>query len=85
MAWSNADSGGIGGAVLLEEGQWLAGPTDRFIETVARPTFETLIHLVGATHLGFEPDLNDITELIGVVGAGLMALSADGIALFPRD
>lgn len=48
----HGDSGGIGGTVLLEDGQWLGGPTERFIEAVARPTFETLIYLVGPPTLG---------------------------------
>lgn len=80
----HGDSGGISGTVLLEDGQWLGGPTERFIETVARPTFETLIHLVGATHVGFEPELNDFCELISLVGSGLMALCGDAIEKFPR-
>lgn len=80
----HGDSGGIGSTVLLEDGQWLGGPTERFVETVARPTFETLIHLVGATHVGFEPDLNDFCELICLVGSGLMALCGSAIEKFPR-
>lgn len=80
----HGDSGGIGGTVLLEDGLWLGGPTERFIETVARPTFETLIPLVGATHVGFEPELNDFCELICLVGGGLMALCGDAIQKFPR-
>lgn len=81
----HGDSGGIGAAVLLEDGQWLGGPTERFIETVARPTFETLIYLAGTTHLGFEPELNDFCELISLVGSGLVALCSDAIERFPRE
>ncbi len=46
----HADSGGIAGTVLLGDGLWLAGPTERFIEAVARPTLGILIHMVAATH-----------------------------------
>lgn len=81
----HGDSGGIGGTVLMEDGQWLGGPTERFIETVARPTFETLIHLAGATHVGFEPELNDFCELICLVGSSLMTLCGDAIEKFPRE
>lgn len=81
----HGDSGGIGGTVLLEDGQWLGGPTERFFEAVARPTFETLIHLVGATHVGFEPELNDFCELICLVGSGLMSLCGDAVEMFPRE
>ena len=80
----HGDSGGIGGTLLLEDGQWLGGPTERFIETVARPTFETLIDLAGATHGGFEPELNDFCELVCLVGSGLVALCGDAIEKFPR-
>jgi len=81
----HGDSGGISGTVLLEDGQWLGGPTERFIDVVARPTFETLIHLAGATHVGFEPELNDFCELICLVGSGVMALCGDAIEKFPRE
>jgi hypothetical protein len=81
----HGDSGGIGGTVLLEDGQWLGGPTERFIEAVARPTFETLIHLAGATYVGFEPELNDFCESICLVGSGLMSLCGDAIEMFSRE
>lgn len=78
----HGDSGGIAGIVLMEDGQWLAGPTERFVETVARPTFDTLIHLVGAIHLGFEPDLNDSAERLALFASGLMSLCSDALAAF---
>lgn len=80
----HGDSGGIAGVVLLDDGQWLAGPTERFVETVARPTFDTLIHLVGSTHLGFEPELNDSAEQLALFASGLMSLCGDAICAFER-
>ena len=80
----HADSGGIAGVVLLEDGQWLAGPTERFIETVARPTLDTLIHMVAATHLGFEDELNDSAERLALFASGLMSLCSDAISTFDR-
>lgn len=81
----HADSGGIAGVVLLEDGLWLAGPTERFIETVARPTLDTLIHLVAATHLGFEDELNNSAEKLALFASGTMSLCRDAISKFDRD
>jgi hypothetical protein len=69
--------------VLIEDGQWQAGPTERFVETVARPTLETLIHL-GATHLGFEPELNDAAETLALFSSGLLSLCGSAIGSFER-
>lgn len=80
----HGDAAGIQTSVLLRNSGWLLGPTELFAETVARPTLDTLIHLVGATHLGFEPALNTFSETIGVVAAGLMQVCADGVAAFER-
>lgn len=80
----HADSGGIAGTVLLGEGQWLAGPTERFIEAVARPTLDTLIHMVAATHLGFEDELNESSEKLALFASGLMSLCSDAISAFDR-
>jgi hypothetical protein len=80
----HGDSGGITGTVLLGDGQWLAGPTERFVETVARPTLDTLVHLVGATHLGFEPELNDAAEMLALFASGLMSLCGSAVHSFDR-
>lgn len=80
----HGDAAGVQTSVLLGESGWLLGPTEHFAETVARPTLDTLIHLVGATHLGFEPVLNSFSENLGVVAAGLMQLCADGVEAFER-
>lgn len=80
----HGDSGSIAGVVLQEEGQWLAGPTERFVETVARPTLDTLVHLVGATHLGFEPELNDAAETLALSASGLVSLCGDALRAFER-
>lgn len=80
----HGDAAGIQTSVLLGESRWLLGPTEHFAETVARPTLDTLIHLVGATHLGFEPALNTFSETLGIAAAGLMQVCADGVVAFER-
>jgi hypothetical protein len=81
----HGDAAGVQTSVLLGDSGWLLGPTDLFAETVARPTLDTLIHLVAATHLGFEPEFNTFSERLGLVAAALVQVCADGIAAFERN
>lgn len=52
----HGDAAGVHTGVLMENTGSLLGPTERFVETVARPTLDTLINLVAARHLGFEAE-----------------------------
>jgi hypothetical protein len=77
------DSGGIRQAVMVgEEGILLNRRSDQ-INTVAKPTFDTVIVMVAATHLGFEPELNDFAKLLGLMGTGLCRTAALARDAFP--
>ncbi|MGY2747526.1 DUF5677 domain-containing protein [Arthrobacter sp. UYCu723] len=76
------DASGIRSAVLMEDGYWSLGPIPRFTETVARPTFLSVIHMVSATHLGFEPELNEFSRLLGLLAGGLCRVASLGMEAF---
>lgn len=76
------DPAGVRAAVLMEEGSWSLSPIARFTETVARPALMSVIHLVPATHLGFEPDLNPFSKLLGLLGAAICENASKGVAAF---
>lgn len=73
------DAAGVRTAVLLDEGYSL-GPVPQFTATVLRPTLESVIFLVAATHTCFEPELDsDFARLLSLQGAGLLALASDAL------
>lgn len=82
---AHADSGGIAAASIFGPGQYVLGPIDAFIPTVARPTLLATSHCVSATHLGFENQLNEFAQLLGLLASGIMELTARAVDIFPLD
>jgi hypothetical protein len=75
------DAAGIAASIITDEGYYLS-PSTRFIDTVARPTLMSVIRMSGATHLGFEPELNEFSKLIGLFGGALMKNANSAITAF---
>jgi len=41
--------------------------------------------LSAATHLGFEPEINDFAETVSLAASGLMSLCGEAITAFERN
>lgn len=82
---AHADSGGVTAISLLGPGLYAMGPVNAFISTVARPSLLSVIHCIAATHLGFEREINEFQQLLGLLAAGCMELASRGVNSFPLD
>ena len=82
---AHADSGGVTAISLLGPGLYAMGPINAFIPTVARPSLLSIIHCIAATHLGFEKDINEFKQVLGLLAAGAMELASRGANSFPLD
>jgi hypothetical protein len=82
---AHTDSGGVAAVSLLGPGQYVMGPIDAFIPTVARPALLSTSRCVAATHLGFENQINEFAQLLGLLASGIMELVARAVDIFPLD
>jgi hypothetical protein len=82
---AHTDSGGVTAISLLGPGFYAMGPVNAFIPTVARPALLSVIHCIAATHLGFEKDINEFEQVLGLLAAGAMELASRGVSSFPLD
>jgi hypothetical protein len=82
---AHADSGGVTAISLFGPGQYVMGPTDAFISTVARPTLLSASRCIAATHLGFENRINEFAQLLGLLASGTMKLAARAVEIFPLE
>lgn len=79
------DAAGVRTAVLMDEGYSL-GPIEHFTKAVLQPTLDSIIRLVAATHLAFEPDLeSQFARLTAAQGSGLIKIAADALHAFGTD
>jgi hypothetical protein len=70
---------------LHGDGVYAFGPVNAFTSTVARPSLLSIIHCIGATHLGFEDDINETAQLLGLLASGAMDLASRGVESFPVE
>jgi Family of unknown function (DUF5677) len=82
---AHTDSGGVTAISVLGPGQYVMGPVDAFISTVARPALLSASHCVAATHLGFENQINEFAQLLGLLASGIMKLTARAVDIFPLE
>jgi hypothetical protein len=67
---AHTDSGGVTAMSLLGPGEYVMGPIDSFISTVARPTLFSASRCIAATHLGFEGEINEFAQVLGLLASG---------------
>jgi len=82
---AHTDSGGVTAMSLLGPGEYVIGPTDAFIPTVARPTLLSISRCLAATHLGFENQINEFAQVLGLLASGAMELAARAADIFPVE
>jgi hypothetical protein len=82
---AHTDSGGVVAMSILEPGVYVMGPTDSYISTVARPSLMSASRCVAATHLGFEDQINEFAQSLGLLAAGIMKLAARAVGIFPLE
>lgn len=78
----HADPAGVATSVLVAPDAWALGPVPDFTETVARPALMSAMNCIGATHLGFECEMNEFAQVIGVLAAAAMKLAGAGVTAF---
>ncbi len=76
------DAGAVRTAVLKDGNLLLAGPRSDEVQTVAIPALRTIVVAAAATHLGFEPQLDEFGRLISLTGAAIADLAATGVQAF---
>ncbi|MEU1250666.1 DUF5677 domain-containing protein [Micromonospora arida] len=81
----HADSAGSAAAVVMGDDAWALGPVPNFAETVARPALMSAIHCIGSTHLGFESEINDFAQDIGLLAGAAMKLAGWGVEAFESE
>jgi len=84
-ALAHTDSGGVTAISLFGPGQYVMGPIDAFISTVARPALISASRCIAATHLGFENRINEFAQSLGLLASGAMKLAARAVDLFPLE
>ena len=82
---AHTDSGGVTAVSLFGPGQFVTGPIDAFIPTVARPALLATSRCVAATHLRFESQINEFAQLLGLLASGIIELAARAVGVFPLD
>ena len=82
---AHTDSGGVTAASIFGPGEYVMGPIDAFIPTVARPALLSVSHCVAATHLGFENQINEFAQSLGLLASGIMELAVRAIDIFPLE
>jgi hypothetical protein len=75
------DSAGLASYVIERDG-YVLSPIASHTATVARPTLISLTRMVPATHLCFEPELNDFSKVLGLLGTALCENANRGIRAF---
>ncbi|WDH78813.1 DUF5677 domain-containing protein [Microbacterium esteraromaticum] len=78
----HGDAGAVRTSVLRDGVELLAGPRTDEIPAVAVPTLRSIAVIAGATHMGFEPELNEFGRLICLTGAALTDLAMRGVDEF---
>lgn len=82
---AHTDSGGVTAIALLGDGAYALGPVNAFISTVARPSLQSIVHCIAATHLGFEDSFNETAQHLGLLASGAMDLASRGAESFPLE
>jgi hypothetical protein len=82
---AHTDSGGVTAISLLAPGQYVFGPVDEFVSTVARPALMSASRCIAETHLGFEDQINEFQQLLDLLASGAAELASRGINAFPLD
>jgi Family of unknown function (DUF5677) len=80
---AHTDSGGVAAISIFGPGEYVMGPMDAFISTVARPALLTASRCIAATHLGFENRINEFAQSLGLLASGVMKLAAHAVDIFP--
>lgn len=78
----HADSGGVVTSSLVGDDGLVLGPIPDFVETVARPALLSARDCIGATHLGYEPAINEFAQVLTLLAAGAMKLAGLGVQAF---
>lgn len=76
------DAGAVRTAVLKDGLTLVAGPRAEEIPTVAVPALRTISSAVAATHMGYEPEMNEFGRLICLTGAAITDLAISGVDEF---
>lgn len=82
---AHTDSGGVTASSIFGPGEYVMGPIDAFTSTVARPALLSASHCVAGTHLGFENQINEFAQLLGLLASGIMKLAARAADIFPLE
>jgi hypothetical protein len=82
---AHTDSGGVTALSIFRPGQYVMGPVDAFISTIARPSLLSASHCIAATHLGFENRINEFAQSLGLLASGAMELAARAVDIFPLE